>query len=630
MNYTKIKIGILLICLFIIQSCKVKQSPTTIDEMATTKKELPPPNIVWIISEDNSKHYLKMFDDNGVATPNIESLAETGLTYPNAFSNAPVCSVARSTLISGCYAPRIGTQFHRKRQIVPMPANLKMFTEYMRDAGYYTTNKSKEDYNIIKSGNEWDESSKSASWKNRKPGQPFFHKTSLPMTHESRLHFSQETIDTFQTKVNQETVHVAPIYPNTKTFRFTSAYYRDKIVQMDGLVGDIVDDLKSDGLYDNTFIFYFGDHGGVLPGSKGYAYERGLSVPLVIHVPKNYKHLVPASQKVVKDFVSFIDFGATAMALAGIDVPSQMDGKPFLTSSKSSNRNITFGHADRFDEKYDFVRTARKGNYKYIRNYQPYTSDGLHNFYRYKQLAYLEWRDMFNAGKLNETQAAFFLPRKADQLFDISVDPYETNDLSSDPKYAAQLDVMRTTLNKWVKGMPDLSFYPEHHLIKSASENPTAYGQTHKEDISRYVDIADLSLKTFEEVKVKLAMHLKSKDPWDRYWAATVAAGFGKDALILKDALKDIANNDVENMVRIRAAEYLGMIGETPVPAMTSALYNSTDPTEVLLMFNSIVLMQDGNKEYQFDFELDKISDEVRADKQVKRRLVYLGLIAED
>ncbi|MFW5644423.1 MAG: sulfatase-like hydrolase/transferase, partial [Bacteroidota bacterium] len=146
----------------IIASCNMTTSP---------KK----PNIVWITSEDNSKHFIRLFDEQGAPTPNIEQMANRGIIFSHAFSNAPVCSVARSTLISGCYAPRIGAQFHRKYIEVPMPENLKMFPAYLREAGYYTTNNAKEDYNIIKSDDVWDESSNEASWRNRKEGQPFFH-----------------------------------------------------------------------------------------------------------------------------------------------------------------------------------------------------------------------------------------------------------------------------------------------------------------------------------------------------------------------------------------------------------------------------------------------------------------------
>ena len=156
----------ILILVIVASSCKSQKK---------VNKELPPPNIVWLVSEDNSMHYMKMFDNNGVATPNIESLAGNGLIYTRAFSNAAVCSAARSTIISGCYGPRLATQYHRRLEKVPMPQDVEMFPAYLKRAGYYTTNNNKEDYNIIKPDNVWDESSKKASWRNREGNQPFFH-----------------------------------------------------------------------------------------------------------------------------------------------------------------------------------------------------------------------------------------------------------------------------------------------------------------------------------------------------------------------------------------------------------------------------------------------------------------------
>ena len=113
------------------------------------------PNIVWIVSEDNSKHWLRLYQDGGAPMPNIEKLAEGGLVFQNAFSNAPVCSVARSTLITGAYAPRIAAQYHRRSALAPMPYGLRMFPYYLREAGYYTTNNSKTDYNLRDKG-MWD------------------------------------------------------------------------------------------------------------------------------------------------------------------------------------------------------------------------------------------------------------------------------------------------------------------------------------------------------------------------------------------------------------------------------------------------------------------------------------------
>ena len=160
------------------------------------------PNFVWLISEDNSKHYLKLFDEHGAKTPEIERLAMDGLIFDNAFSNNPVCSVARTTLITGCYGPRIGTQYHRRSVLVPMPHGLRMFPAYLRDAGYYTTNKFKKDYNAVEGGGVWDESSRKATWQNRKTGQPFFHKQSFVTSHENSLHFSAANMKSQKTEAD--------------------------------------------------------------------------------------------------------------------------------------------------------------------------------------------------------------------------------------------------------------------------------------------------------------------------------------------------------------------------------------------------------------------------------------------
>jgi arylsulfatase A-like enzyme len=369
--------------------CKMKYSSILLIFLAafssiTAQSNLPPPNIVWLVSEDNSMHYLKIFDENGVATPQIESLAEQGLIYSNAFSNAAVCSAARSTIISGCYGPRLASHYHRKIKKVPMPTNLDMFPVNLRKAGYYTTNHSKEDYNSIKSEGVWDESSKTASWRNRNKNQPFFHVFNVEITHEGTLHFNKKTIENQKTKTDLNSFTVQPNHPNTELFKYTNARYRDEIIEMDTEIGTVISQLKEDGLYDDTFIFYYGDHGGVLPGSKGYLYETGLHIPLVVHVPKNYRHLV--SQKLgskVEGFVSFVDLAPTILNLAGVEIPKEMDGKPFLGNKVNTEdvngRDETFSYADRFDEKYDMVRAIRKGKFKYIRNYQPFNYDGLMN-----------------------------------------------------------------------------------------------------------------------------------------------------------------------------------------------------------------------------------------------------------
>jgi len=204
------------------------------------------PNIVWIVSEDNSKHYMKLFDPNGVETPNIENLAKEGVVFDKAFSNAAVCSAARSTLITSTYGPKLATHYHRAEGKITLDENQEMFPAYLRKAGYYTTNNAKEDYNVIKATDVWDDSSNKSTWRNRKEGQPFFHVFNIGTTHEGRLHFSEEDMKNTKTSTDPATVFVQPNHPQTELFKYTNAFYRDKIQQMDAEVGAVIAQLKEE------------------------------------------------------------------------------------------------------------------------------------------------------------------------------------------------------------------------------------------------------------------------------------------------------------------------------------------------------------------------------------------------
>jgi len=585
------------------------------------------PNFVWIISEDNSTHYMELFDSHGIATPNIANMAEEGVLFTRAFSNAPVCSVARSTLISACYGPRTGAQFHRRSQLVPLPEGVEMFPVYLKRAGYYTTNNSKEDYNYIRDDGVWDESSRMAHWTRRAPGQPFFHKESHPVSHESRLHFNAEFMESYSPLTDPDSVHLFPNHPDTELFRFTGAYYRDRMLMVDSIVGRVLKQLKENDVLESTFVFYFGDHGGVLPGSKGYAYETGLHVPLVVRIPEKFRHLVNLKRGEASDgFVSFVDFGPTLLELAGLEIPEGVDGSPFLGKDRESGkqREITYGYADRFDEKYDLVRTVRIGELKYMRSYQPFNVDGLQNNYRYLCLAFQQWREMYRAGELDPVQAAFFEPREPEALYDLSTDPYETNNLASDPAYGEQLSEIRNLMDEWVKGLPDLSFYPENILRRDAFENPVLFGIQHKDDIGKLIDIANLQLLPFEEARTGIELALQSEDPVKKYWGLIVCSTFGMEAVEFEAQAVALCNHP-DLLVRTRAAEFLGLtaLGD-PVPVIREALYGSNDGVEALLILNSLVLLMDGPHAYSFVLDQKKLSPEVLQDQEVQRRLEYI------
>ncbi len=360
------------------------------------------------------------------------------------------------------------------------------------------------------------------------------------------------------TQTPTDKVQLNPYHPDTPTFRYTHARYHDRQTVIDGQIGAVVEKLEKDGLLEDTFIFVFGDHGGVLPRSKGYAYESGLHVPLVVRIPENFQHLAKHERgSRTNGFVSFIDFGPTVLNLAGIPVPKVLDGTPFLGENICPNelakRDTTFGYADRFDEKYDLVRTIRKGKYKYNRNYQGYYPDGLQNNYRYRMLAFEEWRQLYKQGnKLTDAQKQFFLTRPPEQLFDIENDPHEIHDLSKDPKHQQKLLELRGLLSQKVKAINDLSFYPENYMVNHTLNDGINYGVQHTKEIA------------------KQARRLL---------------------------------NDKDNMVANRAAEYLGSLNEDNVLPTLYRIVNETESTqEQMIATNTLVYLRDF-KGYTIDLE---------------------------
>ena len=589
------------------------------------------PNFVWFTSEDNSVHFSRLYNEDGIAMPTIEKLASHGLIFEHAFSNAPVCSVARTTLLTGAYAPRIGAQYHRRSKMVPVPDGGKMYPWYLQQAGYYTTNNSKTDYNVLVDQG-WDESSSDASWRGRQKDQPFFHVQNTALTHESSLHFTREQMMTIENLTASGSVNLFPYFPDTPTFRYTHARYLDNHVKVDNYFADYLGMLEEDGLLDDTFIFYFGDHGGVLPRGKGYAYENGLHVPLIVYVPENWKHLVNEEYGArVTGFVSFIDFAPTVLSLAGIEVPPHMDGVPFLGKSIDLNevnkRDQTFGYADRFDEKIDHVRSLRKGNFKYIRNYQPFNVDGLWNEYRYIMLAYQEWWQLYKSGELNEVQSQFFEPRPAEQLFDLDNDPYELHNLASNLAYAEILANMRLSLSGRVKSINDLSMFPESMLFEEAFDDPVVFGRNNSQRISQLVDTADLSLREFDRARDDISLALNSEDPWQRYWGLIVLSTFGEQDNRFIQKASGIAQSDDENLVRLRAIEFLALIGqENPSQLLPALLASASNEVEATIILNTAVLLRDfTNYEIQIDSGMIPSSLSGTQLLNIDRRVNYLS-----
>lgn len=577
--------------------------------MAAQSQEVRP-NIVWFMSEDVSTYYMSLYNNNGqgASTPNVRKLAQEGVIFNNAFSNAPVSSPARTTLITGCYANKLGSSFHRREQPVEMPGDLRMFPSYLKEAGYYTTNSTKKDYNCNETPDMWnDGKAPDDGWRNRPDkSTPFFHVLTSTLSHESTSHFPLSALQNKKTTYDPSTVVVAPNHPNTELFRYSYAKFYDDIDKADAKLGELMDKLKQDGELDNTFIFYFGDNGGIMPRSKGYTYETGLHVPLVVYIPKKWRDKInlPVSGR-VNGFVSFVDFAPTMLHLAGLKIPGNMDGKAFMgkdiKADELESRDETFGYGDRFDELYEFTRTVRKGNFKYKRNFQPYQPEGLFAYYRYEMEAYMEWRKLYEDGKLTAPQRRFFEPQKAEELFDISKDPYELNNLALILGQKDKLIELRTILTNKMISLNDIGMYPESEWIDKAGSNPYLYASKHAGNVKEYISVANLMFFPFNQVKEQLAKALNSNDPVTRYWALSVCAGFGVEAKSMKNSALPLLK-DASVCVNSKAVVFLTMLKEIDTQKeMSSLILKAKTIPEILLVLNDAAILKD-RLSYSFDF----------------------------
>lgn len=574
------------------------------------------PNFVFFMAEDLSKESFALYNGHAEQTPNLERLAAHGITYNNAYSCAPVSSAARSSLITGCYAPSLGISWHRKIDQVHLPEGVHLFPHYLRKAGYYTSNGFKTDYNCEMEKGAWTAmKSDIDGWRQRPEGAPFFHCYTNNSCHESSLHFPEADMDTLKTWHNPEQAHLYPWHPDTELFRYTYARHYDAIKGIDDVLGEMVADLEADGLLDDTFIFFMGDNGGCLPGTKSYMNEMGLNVPLVIYVPDNWKHLVPMKNGSECDaMVSFLDFAPTLLHLAGLEIPSYLDGQPILGKDVGTTdlecMDEMYCYGDRFDEMYEMTRTVRKMDFKYVRNFMPWQAEGLYCSYRYKQAAFRQWREMYRKGELNPLQASFWEPMEPEELYNLASDPYETVNLAKDPRYAPIMKKMRSLLREKMLSERDLGLAVESYWVPYVSDIEH-YKDSLGAKFEKYFDTADLQTKSYSEAAKSLKKVLADDDPVVRWWALTACCAMGEDALPLKKRIVAMLNDDAV-IVKAQAATWLALFcGRNPTEAYRECLRDSDGLAKTLLIVNDAAAVHERCPEMKIDLNETDLVHEV-------------------
>lgn len=565
------------------------------------------PNILWIVSEDNSL-YINCFGDKLAKTPNIDGLAADGVRYKMAYSNAAVCAPARTTLILGMYPPSVGGEHMRSQ--VPLPGFIKSYAKYLQEAGYYTTNNSKKDYNLDQDFPGWDESSNNAHWKNRPAGKPFFAIFNTSDTHESRLHPSRHT---FPLGADPAAVHVPAYLPDTPTVRNRIATYYHCISVMDDFVGEKLKELEDAGLAEDTIVFYYSDHGGVMPRSKRFIYASGTHVPLVIRFPKKWAHLSPNKPGSQTDeIVGFVDFAPTLLSLAGAKIPDHMQGHAFLGEKRTKEAEYAYTFRARADERIDFKRGVTDGKFNYIRNYLAYLPTGQHVNYLWDNPATPEWEALYKAGKTNAAQSAFFEPAPLEELFDLEADPDEVNNLAGDPKYRDVLLRFRKANRDHLLETYDTGFVPESLMIewtRVSGKTPYAVGRDALQyPLADIIDMADALLDKGSKALPQLQKGLKSENPVVQYWALINCMVLGKKSSSATNLIKGLTESPID-ATRIAAAEHLARIGKMdPRPVLNEVMLENPNVMARLQAINALDHVQE---KYPYDPEVFKQSQEI-------------------
>lgn len=575
-------LGLLLVSLLGFQKC---------NPLAAAER----PNVLWITCEDTGPH-LGCYGDGYAVTPHLDAFAKRSCVYQKCWSNAPVCAAARTTIITGMYPTSLGAE--NMRSMVPMPEGFQLYPAYLRAAGYYCTNNAKTDYNVVAPRDLWDESSKRAHWKNRQPGQPFFAIFNHTITHESQI---RNEIDPADRIHDPAKARIPEYHPDTPEVRKDWAQYYDRITMMDKLAGENLRELEAAGLADDTIVFFYGDHGSGMPRNKRWPYNSGLHVPFIVHIPEKWKHLATDDFKTggqSERLVSFVDLAPTLLSLCGVEIPEHFQGKAFLGSKAAEPNKLLFGLRGRMDERLDMVRSVTDGRYVYIRNFMPHLPYGQHLAYMFETPTTRVWKKLFDEGKLNEAQSAFWKPKPHVELYDLQSDPDEVRNLAGDPENSKRRRRLDWALFNWMIDTRDLGVIPEAELWRM-SEGTTPYDvgnrltasnnqRSDSGDKDRFnwivmtsfvtgqfsveEDRQSTSQETFD--RVLQDYHLR-EDPSIRYWelmarmfvlsADTAFTSRGEDQVALFQRSLD----DEIPIVRIVAAEGLATFGSDADRAKT-------------------------------------------------------------
>lgn len=439
----------------------------------TAPIKLPPPrlsqsklpNIVVVIGDDHGVYHSNPYGADWLKTPNMQALADEGMTFHRAYVASPSCSPSRAALMTGLMPYNNGVVGNHENH--KLKSGVQSLLGHMAQLGY----------DILWRGKVGHGNGKNTPGMipevNVLPGG------AKPLALESVEEFLAHRQDVTRpvlafigckwphrpwpepsaARINPADVDVPERTLDTPETRSEMTRYVEAVEGVDRTIGQMRVMVKKYLGEQNTVMLYTADHGQAWPFGKWSLYETGIRTSLLVKWPGR---IAPASS--TDAMVSWIDLIPTMIDIAGGAVPEGIDGRSFqsvLLGKTDDHRDRIFAvHKGDKDKNVYPIRSVRMGDWKYIRNLRPdlyYTTHmdlvGPESPYHNRN-----WPSWIEAAKTDETAAAFlrdYHSSPAEELYNVAKDPFEKHNLVSNPKYESQLLKLRTLVSERMKKVGD-------------------------------------------------------------------------------------------------------------------------------------------------------------------------------
>lgn len=446
------------------------------------------PDILFILAEDMTLD-LSCYGRRDVRTPNLDRLASEGVVYTNARCVAPLSSPTRSAMMTGLHHEITASHNHRSHRDQALPVEIVPFTVQLRKAGYTTVlGDAKAFENPVTHADH--ESSRKIDcnfryepvgsydgkdnfglfdrlYERPSDGSPWFQQITLYVTH--RGDWWKDISSRSPHPVDPASVDLPPYFADHPKIREEFACYLDQVEYMDAEVGRILGELEAQGRLDSTVVIFIADNGRADIRAKGWMYNDGTRIPMIIRAPG-------VGHKVVDDLVSELDIPATILSLAGVERPSYYQGEVLEAfSGKPASHQWLYHGRDTWDEVQECIRAVTDERYVYVRNYLPQIPYIQKHCYTYCYRPALHiMKRLKEEGRLNEDQLLFFADSKpVEELYDYRSDTFCLRNLALEPSMLPVLNMMRERMDSWQGTYGDAGV--EDHLTRKLPDDRAEY-----------------------------------------------------------------------------------------------------------------------------------------------------------